>query len=83
MEYVKKWHYTIDETETVPYNKINYEGKPIDIKILYTSPFLYQLTGIKLKAILIWVETFPYCSTSFLQLTLFANARLDRGSTKL
>ncbi len=30
MEYIKKWHYTIDETETVPYNKINYEGKPID-----------------------------------------------------
>jgi len=30
IEYIKKWHYTIDETETVPYNKINYEGKPID-----------------------------------------------------
>ena len=29
LEYVKKWGYVIDETETVPYNKINYEGKPI------------------------------------------------------
>ncbi len=29
MEYVKKWHYVVDETETVPYDKINFEGKPI------------------------------------------------------
>ena len=29
MEYVKKWNYVVDETETVPYIKINYEGKPI------------------------------------------------------
>jgi arylsulfatase A-like enzyme len=29
MEYVKKWNYVVDETETVPYHKINYEGKPI------------------------------------------------------
>ncbi|MEO6916202.1 MAG: sulfatase [Chitinophagaceae bacterium] len=29
MDYVKKWHYVVDETETVPYVKINYEGKPI------------------------------------------------------
>ena len=29
LEYVKKWNYLIDETETVPYNKVNYEGKPI------------------------------------------------------
>ena len=29
LEYVKKWGYVIDDTETVPYNKINYEGKPI------------------------------------------------------
>ena len=29
MEYVKKWGYVVDETETVPYTKINYEGKPI------------------------------------------------------
>ncbi len=29
LEYVKKWGYVIDETETVPYIKMNYEGKPI------------------------------------------------------
>lgn len=29
MEYVKKWGYVVDETETVPYNKINYQGLPI------------------------------------------------------
>jgi hypothetical protein len=29
MEYVNKWNYVIDDTETVPYLKINYEGKPI------------------------------------------------------
>uniref|UniRef100_UPI0035930F93 sulfatase/phosphatase domain-containing protein n=1 Tax=Persicitalea sp. TaxID=3100273 RepID=UPI0035930F93 len=29
LEYVKKWSYVIDETETVPYIKMNYEGKPI------------------------------------------------------
>ena len=29
MEYVKKWGYVVDETETVPYIKMNYEGKPI------------------------------------------------------
>lgn len=29
MEYVKKWHYVVDETETVPYVKMNYEGKII------------------------------------------------------
>jgi arylsulfatase A-like enzyme len=29
MQYVKKWKYVVDETETVPYVKMNYEGKPI------------------------------------------------------
>jgi len=29
MTYVKKWNYVVDETETVPYKKVNYEGKPI------------------------------------------------------
>lgn len=29
MEYVKKWNYVVDETETIPYGKINYQGKPI------------------------------------------------------
>lgn len=29
LEYVKKWNYVLDETETIPYNKINYAGKPI------------------------------------------------------
>jgi arylsulfatase A-like enzyme len=30
LEYVKKWNYVVDETGTVPYVKINYEGKPIN-----------------------------------------------------
>ena len=30
MTYVKKWHYQVDEDETVPYKKVNYEGKPIN-----------------------------------------------------
>jgi arylsulfatase A-like enzyme len=29
MAYVKKWNYVVDATETVPYTKVNYEGKPI------------------------------------------------------
>jgi arylsulfatase A-like enzyme len=29
IEYIKKWNYVVDDTETVPYLKINYEGKPI------------------------------------------------------
>ncbi|QNF32187.1 sulfatase [Adhaeribacter swui] len=29
MEYVKQWNYVVDETETVPYKNINFEGKPI------------------------------------------------------
>lgn len=29
MEYVKKWNYVVDETETVPYVTMNYEGKVI------------------------------------------------------
>ncbi len=29
MEYIKKWNYTVDETETVPYRKINFQGNPI------------------------------------------------------
>ena len=29
MEYIKKWNYLVDETETVPYIKVNYEGKLI------------------------------------------------------
>lgn len=29
MEYVRKWNYLVDETETVPYRTVNYEGKPI------------------------------------------------------
>lgn len=29
MEYVKKWNYVVDETETVPYVRMNYEGKAI------------------------------------------------------
>jgi arylsulfatase A-like enzyme len=28
-EYIKKWNYLIDESETVPYSKINFEGKSI------------------------------------------------------
>jgi len=30
MEYVKKWNYTIDDTETIPYKKINFQGKPVN-----------------------------------------------------
>lgn len=29
LEYVKKWGYVIDSSETVPYQKFNYQGKPI------------------------------------------------------
>ena len=29
MKYVKKWNYVVDENETVPYIKMNYEGKAI------------------------------------------------------
>ncbi len=29
MEYVKKWNYLVDSTETVPFNKMNYEGKTV------------------------------------------------------
>lgn len=29
MEYVIKWNYVVDETETVPYQKINFQGNPI------------------------------------------------------
>ncbi len=29
LDYVKKWNYVIDATETVPYVKINYQGFPI------------------------------------------------------
>jgi arylsulfatase A-like enzyme len=29
LEYIKKWNYLIDETETVPYTKVNFEGKLI------------------------------------------------------
>lgn len=29
LQYVKKWNYVIDSTETVPYVKINYQGLPI------------------------------------------------------
>jgi arylsulfatase A-like enzyme len=29
MEYIKKWNYVVDETGTVPYVKINYQGLPI------------------------------------------------------
>jgi arylsulfatase A-like enzyme len=28
-EYIKKWKYVVDETETVPYIEINYQGLPI------------------------------------------------------
>jgi len=30
MDYIKKWKYVVDETETVPYVKINYQGLPIN-----------------------------------------------------
>ena len=29
MEYVKEWNYFVDETGTVPYREVNYQGKPI------------------------------------------------------
>ncbi len=29
MQYVKRWNYTVDQSETVPYVNLNYEGKPI------------------------------------------------------
>ena len=29
MEYVKAWNYYVDESETVPYKRLNFEGKPI------------------------------------------------------
>jgi hypothetical protein len=29
MEYVRQWHYVVDETETVPYKNINFEGKTL------------------------------------------------------
>ncbi len=29
MDYVRQWNYVVDETETVPYIKMNYEGKPV------------------------------------------------------
>ena len=29
MEYVKQWNYVVDETETIPYITMNFEGKPI------------------------------------------------------
>lgn len=29
LSYVKQWNYLIDETETVPYQKVNYQGIPI------------------------------------------------------
>jgi arylsulfatase A-like enzyme len=29
MEYVRQWHYVVDETGTVPYKDINYEGKAL------------------------------------------------------
>ncbi len=30
LEYVKKWNYVIDDTGTIPYVNMNYEGKPIN-----------------------------------------------------
>jgi arylsulfatase A-like enzyme len=29
MDYVRKWGYVVDETETVPYRKINFQGLPV------------------------------------------------------
>ncbi|MHB1177455.1 MAG: sulfatase family protein [Daejeonella sp.] len=29
MDYIKKWNYVVDESETVPYVRMNYEGKAI------------------------------------------------------
>jgi hypothetical protein len=30
MKYIEKWNYYVDETETIPYRTINYQGKPIN-----------------------------------------------------
>ncbi|PWJ56705.1 arylsulfatase A-like enzyme [Dyadobacter jejuensis] len=30
MDYIKKWNYVVDESETVPYRTMNYEGKPLN-----------------------------------------------------
>ena len=30
MEYIKKWKYVIDKTGTVPYEKMNYQGLPVE-----------------------------------------------------
>tara|TARA_R110002050_G_scaffold149250_1_gene275628 strand:- start:18507 stop:19952 length:1446 start_codon:yes stop_codon:yes gene_type:complete len=30
LEYIKEWNYVIDETETIPYIKINYQGLPVE-----------------------------------------------------
>jgi arylsulfatase A-like enzyme len=30
MDYIKKWNYFVDETETVPYRTVNYQGNPIN-----------------------------------------------------
>ena len=30
MEYIKKWGYVVDETESIPYNKTNYQGLPVE-----------------------------------------------------
>jgi len=30
MEYVRKWGYVVDETETVPFSKINFQGLPVN-----------------------------------------------------
>lgn len=29
MNYIRKWNYVVDETETVPYRKINFRGEPV------------------------------------------------------
>jgi arylsulfatase A-like enzyme len=33
MEYIRKWGYVVDETETIPYRKINFQGLPIVVGI--------------------------------------------------
>jgi len=30
MEYINKWGYVVDETESIPYNKTNYQGLPVE-----------------------------------------------------
>lgn len=30
LEYIREWNYVIDETETIPYIKINYQGLPVE-----------------------------------------------------